>query len=391
MRENPLFALHEQANAGYLPYGPEIQIIESFGEPEAEYAAIRKAAAITDSPHRSVVELTGKDRLTFLQNLLTNDTKSLTAGRGCYAYLLNLKGRIVLDINVLHQEDSTLLEVDARLADGLCRTLDSYLFSDQVQIRNGADAFGRVTIIGPDASNILDTLAGKKITADLSEPLQSCHTEILAHACTVFRNDQCGEPQFELIVQRNALPALWTGLLDAANGEPADTDFKPGMVKLRPVGWSAFNIARIESGTPLLGIDLTDQNLPMETAHWYTRAVHISKGCYLGQEVVARMHAHKAVARMLVGLKNPGDVPPVAGEPLRDGETIVGAVTSSCMSPMLGNQAIAMAYVKKLYAEPGRVLTVYTPHGEVRTTVSRLPFWAAPESTNVGDSVKERI
>ena len=376
MRENPLFAVHEQANAAYLPYGPEIQIIESFGEPEAEYAAIRKAAAIMDSPHRAVVQLTGKDRLSFLHNLLTNDTKSLGAGHGCYAYLLNLKGRIVLDVNVLHEQDATLLEVDARLADELCRTFDSYLFSDQVRIRNGADDFGRMTIIGPDASNILDTIAGKKITANLTEPLQNCRAEILAHACTIFRNDQCGESQFELIVPREALPSLWTGILLAANGEPTDADFKPGMIKLRPIGWSAYNIARIEAGTPLLGIDLTDQNLPMETAHWYSRAVHISKGCYLGQEVVARMHAHKAVARMLVGLKNPGDAPPVAGEPLRDGEAIVGAVTSSCMSPMLGNQAIAMAYVKKAYAQPGRVLTVYTPHGEVRITVSPLPFWS---------------
>lgn len=383
MRENPLFAIHEQANAAYLPYGPEIQIIESFGQPEAEYAAIRKAATIMDSPHRAVVELTGKDRLTFLHNLLTNDTKSLVVGHGCYAYLLNLKGRIVLDVNVLHEQDATLLEVDARLADELCRTLNNYLFSDQVQIRNGADAFGRVTIIGPDANALLDRVAGKSITSGLTEMLRSCRAELLGTPCTIFRNDQCGESQFELIVPRDALPALWTGILDAANGEPTDGDFKPGMVKLRPIGWSAYNIARIEAATPLLGIDLTDQNLPMETAHWYARAVHISKGCYLGQEVVARMHAHKAVARMLVGLKNPGDVPPVAGEPLREGETIVGAVTSSCMSPMLGNQAIAMAYVKKAYAEPGRVLTVYTPHGEVRTTVTPLPFWAASETKSV--------
>lgn len=377
MRENPLYPLHEQANASYLPYGPEIQIIESFGEPEAEYAAIRKGATIMDSPHRGVVELTGKDRLTFLNKLLTNDTKSLGAGQGCYAYLLNLKGRIVLDINVLQQQDATLLEVDARLADELCRTLDNYLFSDHVQIRNRTDDLGRLTLIGPDSAGIIDAIAAKSVTAGLTELLRCTSAEIAGTLCTVFRNDQCGEAQYEWIVPRDALPAIWKGFLNSANGELESEEFKPGMVKLRPIGWSAYNIARIEAGTPLLGIDLTDQNLPMETAHWYSRAVHISKGCYLGQEVVARMHAHKAVARMLVGLKNPGDVPPVAGEPLRDGETIVGCVTSSCMSPMLGNQAIAMAYVKKAYAEPGRVLTVYTGRGEVRITVTGLPFWSA--------------
>jgi folate-binding protein YgfZ len=375
MRENPLYALHEQANASYLPYGPDIQIIESFGEPEAEYAAIRKAAAIMDSPHRGVIELTGKDRLAFLNNLLTNDTKSLAAGRGCYAYLLNLKGRIVLDINVLHAENATILEVDARLAEDLCRTLNNYLFADQVQIRNRTDDLGRLTCIGPSSGGILDSVVGGNVTAGLTEQLSGCQCKISGTPGTIFRNDKCGEPQFELIAPRDALAGIWKGLLTAANGEADMTEFKPGMIKLRPIGWSAYNIARIESGTPLLGIDLTDQNLPMETAHWYSRAVHIAKGCYLGQEVVARMHAHKAVARMLVGLKNPGVVPPVAGEPLRDGETVIGCVTSSCMSPMLGNQAIAMAYVKKAYAEPGRVLTVYTGSGEVRITVAPLPFW----------------
>ena len=375
MRENPLYAWHEQANASYLPYGPDIQIVESFGEPEAEYAAIRKAAAIMDSPHRGVVELTGKDRLSFLNNLLTNETKSLSAGHGCYAYLLNLKGRIVLDINVLHQPDATLLEVDARLADELCRTLNNYLFSDHVEIRNRTDDLARFTLIGPESSSIIDTLAAASVTADLTELLRNRSTEFAATPCTVFRNDQCGEMQYEWVVPRHALAAIWKELLHSANGEPESEPFKPGRTKLRPIGWSAYNIARIEAGTPLLGIDLTDQNLPMETAHWYSRAVHISKGCYLGQEVVARMHAHKAVARMLVGLKNPGDAPPLAGEPLRDGETIIGCVTSSCMSPMLGNQPVAMAYVKKAYAEPGRVLTVYTAGGETRITVTGLPFW----------------
>ena len=381
MRENPLYPLHEHANASYLPYGPEIQIIESFGEPESEYAAIRKAATIMDAPHRGVVELTGKDRLAFLNNLLTNDTKSLAAGHGCYAYLLNLKGRIVLDINVLQSDEATLLEVDARLAQDLCRTLDNYLFSAHVQICNRTDDFGRLTLIGPDCGALIDRIAGKNLTGALTELLQSCRAELFGTMCTIFRNDQCGEPQFEFILPRDALATCWTGLLNAANGSVESEAFKPGMIQLRPIGWSAFNIARIESGTPLLGIDLSDQNLPMETAHWYTRAVHISKGCYLGQEVVARMHAHKAVARMFVGLKNPGDVPPLAGEPLRDGETIIGGVTSSCMSPMLGNQAIAMAYVKKAYAQPGRVLNVYTSRGEVRITVAGLPFWPASKQT----------
>src|SRR5271170_6945637 len=127
MRENPLNQWHQQAEASFLPYGPLIQIVESYGEPEIEYAAIRKSTGLMDAAHRSVIELTGKDRLKFLQNLVTNDVKTLSTGTGCYSYLLNVKGRIVADMNILQREESTHLEIDARLAAELVRTLENYL------------------------------------------------------------------------------------------------------------------------------------------------------------------------------------------------------------------------------------------------------------------------
>jgi hypothetical protein len=91
---HPLQSLHEQAEATFLPYGPEVRIVESYGTVEAEYAAIRKGVALMDAPHRAVAILTGKDRLAFLHNKVTNDINRLQPGQGCCAYLLNLKGRI---------------------------------------------------------------------------------------------------------------------------------------------------------------------------------------------------------------------------------------------------------------------------------------------------------
>src|SRR6185436_6721565 len=108
---------------------PDVQIVESYGEVEAEYAAIRKAAALMDSPHRSVVILTGKDRLSFLHNKVTNDTNKLTAGQGCYAYLLNLKGRIVMDMNILQTEEATLVDLDRRVAPEFLQTMEKYVFT----------------------------------------------------------------------------------------------------------------------------------------------------------------------------------------------------------------------------------------------------------------------
>src|SRR5262245_61763117 len=118
---NPLRAVHEQAGAEFQPYA-DLEIVSTFGEPQAEYSAIRKGCGLFDTPQRGVLELTGKDRLTFLNNLVTNLTwdksskAGLTAGQGVYAYYLNTKGRIVADMNVLEVEGGrTLLEMDARM------------------------------------------------------------------------------------------------------------------------------------------------------------------------------------------------------------------------------------------------------------------------------------
>ena len=189
---------------------------------------------------------------------------------------------------------------------------------------------------------------------------------------TVFRNDLCGEPQFELIVPRDAMVKLWQVLHEAGNGhgDPHDS----GM-NLRAIGWAAFNTARIEEGTPLLGIDITDDYLPMETGPWYTRTVAVSKGCYLGQEIVARMHAHQSVARMLVGLRIQTPKLPMAGTELFDGASAVGIITSSCMSPMLGYVPIAMGYLKKAYATADKEIEALAEGSRVKAKVAPLPLW----------------
>ncbi len=387
LRENPLRRVHERAEASFLPYGPLVEIVESYGRPEVEYAAIRKSVALMDAPHRAVVELRGKDRLRFLQNLLTNDTSSLAPGRGCYAYLLDVKGRVTMDLNILHRSESTLLEVDARLTESLCHTLDNYLFADDVKIFDSSQTMGRLTLLGPRAAALLAMLGTLKI-AELSDALASAQTRLGGVDVVVFRNDLCGEMQYELIIPRERLVPLWEELLrgglSAPPPAPAGTwreqdGPSPGKRPMAVgIGWSAFNIARIETGTPILGIDITQQNLPMEISHWYSRAVSTSKGCYLGQEVVARMHSRQSVARLLVGLRLKGSMPPPAGTDILHGAEVVGAVTSSCLSPMLGNTPIAMGYVQREYAQPGTDLLVYNEPGGIAARVTALPHWAAP-------------
>jgi folate-binding protein YgfZ len=388
--------MHEQAEASFLPYGPDVQIVESYGEVEAEYAAIRKAAALMDAPHRGVVILTGKDRLTFLHNKVTNDTSKLTPGQGVYAYLLNLKGRIVMDLNILQAEEATLIEMDTRLIPDFVAAAEKYIFTEDVRVLSGSEQLGRLTVLGPRAADLLKRAMDAGVET-LNEPFRHAKRLIGKHTVTVFRNDLAGEPQYELIVPRDALLTLWQILHEAGhsddNGGGAEhpaAPAPPGPPTLRAIGWSAFNTARIEAGSPLYGIDITDHYLPMETAHWYPRAVCVTKGCYLGQEIVARMHAHNTVARLLVGLKVQGAKLPVAGTEIFDpapapsagagtpkpGGNQIGIVTSSCMSPMLGYVPIALGYVKKAFAIPGRELEVLAEGSRVNATVTPLPFWS---------------
>jgi folate-binding protein YgfZ len=368
MASNPLHSIHEQAEAEFLPYGPEIEIVETYGEPEGEYAAIRKGVAMMDAPHRAVVVLTGKDRIGFLQNKISADVTKLAAGQGCYGYFLNVKGRIQQDMNILHGEDATLLEMDARLAAGFARKLEEFRFGEDVRVLDASEQLGRLTLIGPRAGELLRKVDGE--VESLGEPFRHGKRTIAKAVVTVFRNDLCGESQYELIVPRDQMVNLWQVLHEAGTNVG-----DPSALEVRAIGWAAFNIARIEAGSPLLGIDITETTLPMETGWWYLRGVSVTKGCYIGQEVVARMHSHNTVARMLVGLKVAGGKLPMSGTEIFDGTGQVGMVTSSCVSPMLGGEAVALGFVKRAYAAPGRVVEVLAEGGRAKGVVVELPLW----------------
>ena len=276
---NPLWKIHEDDEAAFLPWGRDVQIVESYGEVELEYAAIRKGAALMDVPQRAVVILTGKDRRSFLQNKVTNDVSRLAPGKGVYAYLLNLKGRIVMDLNILETEEGTLAEVDRRLAGDFVRDMQKYIFMEDVRVAMGRSNWGRLSRAGTEGGGG----SGKGDGAALPEgPLEHVRGVIGGAEVRAVRNDLAGEAQWELIVPRERLVDVWQALLGVVG--------EGGELKVRPVGWSAFRLARIEAGTPIYGIDITDNYLPMETAQWYGRAVSVTKGCYVGQEVVARMH-----------------------------------------------------------------------------------------------------
>ncbi len=379
---NPLRELHEHPEAEFQPYA-ELEIVSTFGEPEAEYAAIRKGCALVDLPQRGILQLTGKDRLPFLNNVLTNQTwdkntkSGMPAGKGVYAYFLNTKGRIVADMNVLERGDHTLIETDVRMVESLRTAWEKFLFTEQVKMSPRVGELHQIALHGPGALTVLREASGESI-AELG-PLESTQVRLLGGDAVVWRDDPTGAPGYHLLIDASAAPAAWGQLLRQFEGVP-------GRRPLRPAGWAAFNATRIEAGRPLFDIDFGNSAnpdlsvLPAEAGDM-NRAVSFTKGCYLGQEIVARMHARGQVARQLSGIRFPDDTLPVAGAPIfesGDSATGIGMVTSSTVSPLLSGAAICLGYLKKPFFTIGTTVGI-PAEGSIRSgTVTRLPFVELP-------------
>ena len=399
---NPLHTLHQQNPlAEFQAYGP-LAIVSTFGEPQAEYAAVRKGTALLDLPQRGFIELMGKDRHAFLNNLLTNQTwdkstkRGSAAGTGTYAFFLNLKGRIVADTNVLEVVGArTLIETDARLVEMLRATFDLYLFAEQVKMTNRSNDLHELALHGRGAAAVLRQATGPAPPA--LAPLGVATVRLFDVDAIVWRDDVCAVPGYYLIVPTTSAQHVWTTLVERFG---AATEL--GKRMLRPIGWAAFNAARIEAGRPMLDIDfaaappdrpgkkLSEAELeaaasqaagpanagvlPAETG-MFSRAVSVTKGCYLGQEIVARMYARQQVARQIAGFGMADEHLPVAGAKVFDDKgNEVGVVTSSTVSPILSNAAIGLAYLRRPFFTVGTKVTIPAEGAMREATVVETPF-----------------
>lgn len=395
---NPLRGLHAASGAEFQSYD-QLDIVATFGEPQAEYAAIRKGAALVDEPQRGILELTGKDRHSFLNNLLTNQTcdkerkTGLAPGTGVYAFFLNLKGRIVADMNVLEIDhgDRTAIETDVRLVEPLRDVFDKYLFGEQVKISTGVGSLHRLTLHGPRAVELLKEASG--IDASGLPPLGSITFRVAGSDALVFRDDVTGSTGLNLVVESSRAAEVWSHLVERFGESPGQ-----GMRRrLWPAGWAAFNACRIEAGRPLFGVDF--EGVPAATAYparkqredeaadtaapgvlpaetgQLLRAVSFTKGCYLGQEIVARMYARAQVAKQIVGIRLDDDALPIAGAPVfDDASNSIGVITSSTVSPMLSNQAVCLGFIRKPHMKPGTIVRVPAEGGLREARVVELPF-----------------
>ena len=361
---SPLQAFHEDADAQMLAFG-HTPVVAMHDVVETEYGRLRNRAAIMDCPHRTLVELAGADRLAFLHRLVSNDVASLKSGEGMRAFLLTAKGRIIADLIVLHGEDRTLIDLDAADAAALCAELDKLLFGEDVQIVDRSDACHRLSLHGPEAAELLDALSPASLAGGGASFSHQQATLAGADA-TVYRHDVCGVGGHHLWLAVADVERVWRTVV------PTD----PQHERAKPLGWLAFNIARLEAGTPLFHVDFGPDSLPGETG-LLGEAVSFTKGCYRGQEVVATMKDRGHPSKLLVRWKAVGDDLPVAGAPVyADAESTdpIGAITSSAPSPLLSGRPIGLAMVKWGSHEAGGELFAAAEGGKAAIHVVGEPF-----------------
>jgi folate-binding protein YgfZ len=322
------------------------------------YTALDAGAGLIDRSNHGRILLTGADRRSYLQGLLTNDIAALTPGTGCYAALLTAQGRMIADMRVLELGDAVLLDVSPHVTETVRAHLERFVFSEDVEVRDVTSERAEIGIYGPRALNVVTRATNARL--DHLPLFGNTSATFNAVPVVIVRSDEAGVEGYDVIVDRSAADPLTRALTEA------------GAV---PVDAEAAEARRIEAGRPRFGQDMNEDTIPLE-AGIEDRAISRTKGCYVGQEVIIRVldRGHGRVAKRLVGLAFAPGVPvPAPATPIAAGDREIGRITSVTRSPALG-RAIALGYVHRDFVSPGTEVTV----GGTPATVASLPFRASP-------------
>jgi folate-binding protein YgfZ len=353
IRRLALRDLHLAAGAA-MEEGASWELPISYGDPGAEYAAVRGAVGCIDRGDLGALAVTGRDRAAFLHALLSNDLKSLGPGRGCRATLLDVHGKVQVVLIALAAEAEILVLTPPDMARPTLEALDHYLFSEKAYLKDATGDTATLIVAGPEAPALVNRLAGV-----LPGEMSWAHARAAvagAEVRLVRGGIETGEREIWLIARAADAADLWR-VLTAAGA--------------RPVGVAAREALRIEAGIAVHGRDVDDSVLLPEIP--FDDLVSYSKGCYVGQEVVVRIRDRGHVNRHLRGLLVEGAQVPPAGAPVIAGDAEVGRVTSAAWSYGRG-RPVALAFVRRQHAEPGTAVVVEAGERRLTATVSGLPF-----------------
>ncbi|MCI0391305.1 MAG: hypothetical protein MOB07_21395 [Acidobacteria bacterium] len=336
------------------------QISGSDSDIRAEYDAIRHGVAVIDLSSAGKLQLSGKNAVQFLNGLVSNEVKSLKPGEGVLAAFPNLQGKLVALCRIYHTGAYFLIEMDAINREKVSKNLSRFVPAGEFFVSDRSEQDALISLQGPRSVGLIEALTEQPI----SDPAQYKISERQIAHTNVFiaTHNRCGETGFDIFIPVDALPAVLETI--RARGREFDA---------RTVGESAFEIARIEAGVPREGVDAGENYIILESE--LNDAVSYTKGCYLGQEVIARIHWRGQPAKRLRGLLVDADQAPQQGTQLYAGDgKKVGEITSSTRSIAL-ERFIALAYVHRHYLTPGTEFTLKRDDQDFgRAQLVELPF-----------------
>jgi folate-binding protein YgfZ len=338
----------------------------NYGDVLFEYAAVReRGAGLSDLSPRGRILVSGSEAIQFLNGLITNDMKTLAVNSWMPAAFPNVQGRLIASVRVVRLQDegtgknlsaTFLLDTEAATHAQVLKTIERYTLAGDFRVSDLTNQTALLSVRGHQVAEIMRARFGDETAAlETRQALQTGQDQG-GGALTIMRLSPAADG-FEIVTSSAQATAIWDGLQDAG---------------ARPVGYEALEIFRIEAGLPRYGIDMDDSNVVSETN--LDDAVSFTKGCYVGQEIIARIKYRGHVAKKLTGLvfECAERVAPDAVIKALEGKE-VGRITSVTYSPQLG-RTIALGYLKFDYLEPGTSVRVSAGDQEILARVATLPF-----------------
>jgi folate-binding protein YgfZ len=376
LNRSPLESIHQRLGATMIEHDGWSEP-ESYGDVLLEYAEVREGGCgVTDLSNRGRILVSGTEAVQFLNGLITNDMKTLAVNSWMPAAFPNVQGRLIASVRVVRLRDegtgknvspAFLIDTEAATHERMLKTIERFTLAGDFHVTDVTNQTALLSVKGSKAADVVRATLGDG-AADLL-PKQSIQIswpqsdqngsspDDVTGGVIVIRQSQASEDEFDLVVNADQAGTLWDALQNAG---------------ARPVGYAALEILRIEAGVPRYGVDMDETNVVTETA--LDEAVSYTKGCYVGQEIIARIKYRGHVAKKLTGLMFEQPVDLEVGSTIHsaDGKE-AGRITSVTVSPRLG-RTIALAYLKYDYLASGTSVKVISGTEVFEARVTELPF-----------------
>jgi folate-binding protein YgfZ len=348
----PTTPLHDQLSSAGARLGDYLgaESAAAFGDPRREYVELRSGCGIYDLGWRAKIVATGADRIRWMNGMVTNNIRDLAAGCGNYNFLLNAQGRILGDLYVYNRGDYLLLDTARWLSPKLLEVLNKYIIMDDVELTDISEKLTALAVQGPRAREVLGD-AGFNLAG--VDPLQVQDIAWNDIGLSITRMASDISQTYEVWLAPANAGGVWDALVRSG---------------AQPVGTEALEMFRLAAGIPRYGQDISERHLAQETDQ--EQALNFKKGCYIGQEIVERIHSRALLHRKLTGFVVDGP-PPAQGAKIQQDGKEVGEITSALSVPAgSGDRTLALGYLRMEARNPGAELSI----DGARAIVRLLPY-----------------